>query len=153
MGGNAGLRAFARASAPHPVRPGAGPRIRCRFAPHRAHAREARVKRVRRNAQLTRIRFGGRTTGRELETTPMGHPFFFTGHERELGDLVDHPDCRPIERQLRGAACRGMDVDLFHPEDGQADDLVIARCAGCPARLACLALALRAEEPDARAGW
>jgi AraC-like DNA-binding protein len=83
----------------------------------------------------------------------MGHPFFFTGHERELGDLVDHPDCRPIERQLRGAACRGMDVDLFHPEDGQADDLVIARCAGCPARLACLALALRAEEPDARAGW
>ena len=84
----------------------------------------------------------------------MGHhPYFFAGRERELRDLVHHADRRPIDRELRDAACRGMDPDLFHPDDGQPDELVIARCTGCPARLACLALALRAEEPDARAGW
>jgi AraC-like DNA-binding protein len=83
----------------------------------------------------------------------MGHPYFFTNRERELRDLIRHNDHRLIERQLRNAACRGMDPELFHPDDGQPDELVIARCAGCPARLACLALALRVEEPDARVGW
>jgi hypothetical protein len=32
-------------------------------------------------------------------------------------------------------------------------ELVAARCTGCSARLACLALALRAEDPDMRCGW
>lgn len=83
----------------------------------------------------------------------MGQPYFFAGRERELRDLIQHTGRQPLKRQLREAACRGMDPDLFHPDHGEPDDLVIARCAGCPARLACLALALRAEEPDARAGW
>jgi hypothetical protein len=81
------------------------------------------------------------------------HPYFFTGRERELRELIGGPDRQPFECQLRDAACRGMDPDLFHPDDGQPDDLVLARCAGCPARLACLALALRAEDPAARSGW
>lgn len=81
-------------------------------------------------------------------------PYFFGGRERELRDLIHYADHRCLGRQLRAAACSGMDPDIFHPDDGQQpDELVIARCAGCPARLACLALALRAEEPDARVGW
>jgi AraC-like DNA-binding protein len=85
----------------------------------------------------------------------MGHsPYFFADRERELRDLILHADHRHLGRQLRAAACDGMDPDLFHPDDGQQpDELIIARCAGCQARLACLALALRAEEPEARAGW
>jgi AraC-like DNA-binding protein len=46
-----------------------------------------------------------------------------------------------------------MDPDAFHPDEGRPDDAVVARCTGCKARLACLALALRAEEPDKRCGW
>jgi AraC-like DNA-binding protein len=46
-----------------------------------------------------------------------------------------------------------MDPEAFHPEEGQPDDSVVIRCTGCIARLACLAFALRAEEPDMRCGW
>ena len=83
----------------------------------------------------------------------MGHhPYFFAGRERELRDQSPRRPSAHTARP-RDAARRGMDPDLVHPDDGQPDELVIARCTGCPARLACLALALRAEEPDARAGW
>ncbi|OBB78162.1 hypothetical protein A5759_01945 [Mycobacterium sp. 852014-52144_SCH5372336] len=53
---------------------------------------------------------------------------------------------------LRGAACAGTDPELYHP-DGPLDEVSAARCATCPVRLNCLALALRAEDPDARSGW
>jgi AraC-like DNA-binding protein len=51
------------------------------------------------------------------------------------------------------AACRGMDPDLYHPDSGRPTDLALARCAECPVRLACLAVALRAEDKESRSGW
>jgi AraC-like DNA-binding protein len=83
----------------------------------------------------------------------MRDAYFFAGREPELHGLITHPDRTPLDRQLRAAACRGMDPDAFHPDEGRPDDLVLARCTGCRARLACLALALRAEYPDVRQGW
>lgn len=83
----------------------------------------------------------------------MGSPYFFTGRESELRALIYRPDSLALDRRLRWAACRGMDPDAFHPDEGRPDDAVVARCLGCKARLACLALALRAEEPDTRCGW
>ncbi len=96
---------------------------------------------------------GGRNTGRELEHNTDAFPYFFAGREHELRELVTHTDHKPLHRQLRRAACRGMDPSVFHPEEGRPDDIVIARCTGCLARLGCLALALRAEDPDMRSGW
>jgi AraC-like DNA-binding protein len=46
-----------------------------------------------------------------------------------------------------------MDPDAYHPDQGRPADLALARCDGCQARLACLALALRAEDPEVRSGW
>ena len=83
----------------------------------------------------------------------MRHAYFFTGRELELHALIHHPDGMSLDRQLGAAACRGMGPDAFHPDDGRPDDIVVARCTSCQARLACLALALRAEDPDARQGW
>lgn len=52
------------------------------------------------------------------------------------------------------AACAGIDFEIYHPDDGQdLDDISKARCASCPTRTPCLALALTAEDPIARAGW
>ncbi|MEV0187500.1 WhiB family transcriptional regulator [Kitasatospora purpeofusca] len=62
---------------------------------------------------------------------------------------------------LRGAACKGVDPDLFHPEvDEDAEDIEAARataewaerrakmiCAGCPVRTLCLFQALDRNEP------
>ncbi|MFH9353520.1 WhiB family transcriptional regulator [Kitasatospora sp. NPDC017646] len=81
----------------------------------------------------------------------MSYAHFVADHASELGELIHQPN--HLDRQLRRAACRGMDPDAFHPEEGRPDDLVIARCTGCKVRLACLALALRTEDPDARSGW
>jgi Transcription factor WhiB/Homeodomain-like domain len=83
----------------------------------------------------------------------VGSPYFFAGRESELHALIHQPDRGPLDRQLRWAACRGTDPDAFHPDEGKPADSVVARCGGCHARLACLALALRAEEPDLRCGW
>ncbi len=83
----------------------------------------------------------------------MRHTYFFAGREPELHALIHDPDRTSLGRQLGAAACRGMDTDAFHPDEGRPDGLVIARCTGCQARLACLALALGAEDPDARQGW
>jgi AraC-like DNA-binding protein len=84
----------------------------------------------------------------ELEMT-MHKPPFFAGREQQLRDLIDHPR----EHDLDRAACAGADTDAYHPDDGQPDELSLFRCQACAARLACLALALRAEDPEARAGW
>jgi AraC-like DNA-binding protein len=79
----------------------------------------------------------------------MHDPYFFTGRERELRNLINNP----ANDDLDQAACVGVDPDVYHPDDGQPDELSLFRCNGCPARLACLALALRAEEADGREGW
>ncbi|MFJ7909841.1 WhiB family transcriptional regulator [Kitasatospora sp. NPDC096204] len=61
---------------------------------------------------------------------------------------------------LRGAACAGVDTNLFFPEvDEDAEDIEMARaaaewserrakmfCAGCPVRTMCLELALERRE-------
>ena len=60
----------------------------------------------------------------------------------------DQPD-----RRHPGEVIDRMDPDAYHPDDGQPDELALFRCNGCPARLACLAPALRAEDPDVREGW
>ncbi|WP_405010990.1 WhiB family transcriptional regulator [Kitasatospora sp. NBC_01539] len=69
-------------------------------------------------------------------------------------EVVPSPD-----GDLRGAACQGMDPDLFYaepdPDDPDADPAASgfatrrakAVCAGCPVREMCLALALRRGEP------
>jgi hypothetical protein len=73
--------------------------------------------------------------------------------DAELRALVRNPSSKPLLSQLCYAACRGMDADLYHPDEGRPTDLALARCQGCQARLACVALALRAEDPEARTGW
>jgi hypothetical protein len=75
------------------------------------------------------------------------------GGEAELRSLIRNPSTRPISSQLQHAACRGMDPDAYHPDEGRPTDLALARCFACRARLACLGLALRAEDPEARCGW
>lgn len=77
----------------------------------------------------------------------MGNTYFFAGREHVLHNLIDNR----AERDLDHAACAG--TDGYHPDDGRSDELTLLRCQGCPARLACLALALRAEDPNSRAGW
>jgi AraC-like DNA-binding protein len=76
-------------------------------------------------------------------------PYFFTGRERELRDLIDNT----ANHNFDLAACVGVDPDVYHPDKGRPNDLALFRCTGCPARLACLALALRAEDPEVREGW
>jgi hypothetical protein len=80
-------------------------------------------------------------------------PYFFLGHETELRALIESPGLKPLNRQLRFAACRGMDPEVYHPDHGQPGELALTRCTSCRARLACLALALRSEDPDVRSGW
>lgn len=75
------------------------------------------------------------------------------GGEAELQSLVQNPSTRPILSQLQHAACRGLDPDVYHPDEGRPTELVLARCSSCHARLACLGLALRAEDPETRSGW
>lgn len=79
----------------------------------------------------------------------MHNPYFFAGRERELRDLIDNV----ANPNIGLAACAGVDPNVYHPEDGWPSELSLARCSGCPARIACLALALRAEDPEAREGW
>ncbi|GGQ66248.1 WhiB family transcriptional regulator [Kitasatospora griseola] len=69
-------------------------------------------------------------------------------------EVVPSPD-----GNLTGAACRGMNPDLFYaeadPDDTELDPRwaefatrrAKAVCAGCPVREMCLALALRRGEP------
>lgn len=75
------------------------------------------------------------------------------GREAEIYSLIQDPSPRAIRGQLRLAACQGMDPSVYHPDQGRPADLALLRCRDCPARLACLGLALRAEEPGARYGW
>ncbi|TJZ42924.1 hypothetical protein FCH28_33960 [Streptomyces piniterrae] len=75
---------------------------------------------------------------------------FLVGREQELRDLIQSSQRRDSVR----AACRDVDVSLYHPEDGERPaEGLLAVCVGCRGRLECLALALRAEDPEARHGW
>lgn len=47
-----------------------------------------------------------------------------------------------------GAACAGVDPDLFFPERGESVDAAKAVCAECPHRVECLEWALEAGEVD-----
>jgi DNA-binding CsgD family transcriptional regulator len=78
----------------------------------------------------------------------MQTTYFYTGREHELLNLIRNP--RAID--LSGAVCAGVDPDIYHP-DGPLDEVSAARCSACPVRLRCLALALSAEDPEARSGW
>lgn len=69
--------------------------------------------------------------------------------EAELRRLLRHMDFDALDK----AACRGMDPEVYHPDVGSPDPLALAVCRTCPARLPCLAVALRAEDPDRRYGW
>jgi hypothetical protein len=84
---------------------------------------------------------------------PAASPRQIPGSEAELRLMLETPGSRPVLRKLSSAACSGSDTDAYHPDEGSPSQLTLARCAGCPARLACLALALRAEDPQARSGW
>ena len=75
------------------------------------------------------------------------------GGEAELHSLIHNPSTKPIFSQLQHAACQGIDLDAYHPDEGPPTELALARCFSCRARLACLGLALRAEDPEARCGW
>lgn len=80
----------------------------------------------------------------------MDSLYFLAGREQELRELIQssqHPDSARV-------ACRDMDVNLYHPADGERiDEAALAVCVGCGTRLECLAIALRAEDPEARHGW
>jgi hypothetical protein len=93
--------------------------------------------------------------GASLPAQPQKNrwPEILASGETELRALIRDPSVKPLDRQLRHAACRGMEPDVYHPDQGQPGQLALARCAGCQVRLACLALALRAEDPDMRSGW
>jgi DNA-binding CsgD family transcriptional regulator len=78
----------------------------------------------------------------EMQTT-----YFYAGREHELLDLITTPTI-----DLSRAACAGVDPDVYHP-DGPLDEVSAARCSTCPVRMGCLAVALRAEDPQARSGW
>jgi WhiB family redox-sensing transcriptional regulator len=78
---------------------------------------------------------------------------FLADRQAELGGLVGSSSLTSLNHQLRDAACRGTDTELYFPDDGEPGELALARCAGCQARLACLALALRTEDSDPRYGW
>lgn len=74
-------------------------------------------------------------------------PFLF-GHEQQFRDLIADP--RSID--LSDATCAGVDTGVYHPE-GDLDELSVARCSTCPARLRCLAYAMGLEDANYRSGW
>ncbi|MEU9050422.1 WhiB family transcriptional regulator [Streptomyces sp. NPDC048384] len=72
------------------------------------------------------------------------------GREQELRDLIQCPQHWDSAR----AACKDVDVSHYHPADGERSaEGPLAVCVGCGGRLDCLALALRAEDAEARHGW
>lgn len=74
---------------------------------------------------------------------------FYVGREDELRGLILKLDHQALDK----AACVGRGTSEYHPTEGEPSPEALTRCTQCPARLACLALALRAEEPDLRYGW
>ncbi|MEV7023235.1 WhiB family transcriptional regulator [Kitasatospora sp. NPDC093558] len=85
---------------------------------------------------------------------------YFTGtrapHRSTRPLVVRLAEYRPApDSDLRGAACAGVDSDLFYPEPDEDDDAPADKwaerrakmiCAGCPVRTMCLELALERFE-------
>jgi hypothetical protein len=67
--------------------------------------------------------------------------------------LVGEPEATRVLRALDAAACATLSPDIYHPESGRPPARALALCVTCPARLPCLALALRTEQKDQRHGW
>lgn len=74
---------------------------------------------------------------------------FYLLHRQEIEECIQ---CLPHD-VLDDAACRGLGPAAYHPEVGRPRHEDLALCSTCDARVACTALALRAESPDARIGW
>jgi hypothetical protein len=60
---------------------------------------------------------------------------------------------RPDFDRLARSACRGLAVERYFPDEGEPSAEDLDRCERCEARIACLALALRTEDPHYRFGW
>lgn len=67
----------------------------------------------------------------------------------DLATLIDKPDYPALDQ----AACKGLPREAYHPDVGDPERHHLELCFSCPGRMMCLALALRAEEPDLRFGW
>lgn len=94
-----------------------------------------------------------RPTRTERPPTMTGEPvtgidFFLADSESLVACIAQAPSDR-----LRYAACRGMHPDRYHPESRPPRSADLRRCRSCPVRLECVAVALRNEDPDERAGW
>lgn len=74
---------------------------------------------------------------------------FFISSSDEVRAFIERVPHDLLDR----AACRGRGLDAYHPEVGVPDETDLAACDGCAARVACVALAFRAEDPDVRSGW
>lgn len=86
------------------------------LAPHRAAARKATSGCAGSCPAHPEIRAdNGRHTHLELERK-VHDPYFFTGRERELRDLIDHP----ANHHLGLAACAGTDPGRLPPRRGTA---------------------------------
>ena len=68
-------------------------------------------------------------------------------YEMEMGRRLDRVD--PAPGWMAKARCRGLDPELFHPEDNTGVKAAKAICADCPVKQDCLDQAIRAHEPYA----
>jgi len=71
----------------------------------------------------------------------------------DLRPLVEMPITSRSFHELGGADCIDVPGDVFHPPTGRPPDWALALCRSCPARLPCLALAVRSEATEQRHGW
>jgi AraC-like DNA-binding protein len=74
---------------------------------------------------------------------------FFLLRDDEIHAYVNRIPYRLLDQ----GSCRGIDTNAYHPEVGVPAEDDLARCNNCAANVACVAMALRAEDPEARAGW
>ncbi len=86
----------------------------------------------------------------------LGRPGTRTPHRTARPAATVLAEIRPAaDGDLRGAACKGADTDLFYPDPEEmgpeaaewAERRAKMICAGCPVKLMCLANALKRREP------
>lgn len=75
--------------------------------------------------------------------------FNYVPHSREILEYVRRLPLGGFD----DAACAVSDPDAYHPEVGVPLEADLERCERCGVGMACLALALRAEDPEFREGW
>lgn len=130
-----------------PVRLGGHHRDRAAWQSHRAVPGRQQAGAPACPAHPDQFRWPGNPARSELGKTLL--PSYIVGREQELIGLIFQSG----DPHVADAACRGVHPDTYHPEVGEPDPVALRRCAGCPSRLSCLALALRAEDPEIRSGW